>query len=75
MSAIEQLNVAIEIDDHLPDLIRLSLRDYARVKMMLLFHYMHQNGPFSRDWRGFRTVWRRNRKNLAKLCRPECISA
>jgi hypothetical protein len=64
--AIEQLDNAIEIADHLPDLYRLSLRGFASIKMTLVSHWVLQNDPNSQ--RSARAPWilGRNRKNSAK---------
>jgi hypothetical protein len=64
--AIEQLDDAIEIADHLSDLYRLSLRGFASIKMTLVSHWVLQNDPDSQ--RSARAPWilGRNRKNSAK---------
>ena len=54
--AIQKVNGAIEIADHLPDLRRIPLRGFACIKMTLVFHGMLQSKPFWRDQRGPRTV-------------------
>jgi hypothetical protein len=64
--SIEQLDAAIELANHLPDLRCFPLRGSVRVKMTLVCHCMLQNDPDSAAISTSPRILGRSRKNLAK---------
>jgi hypothetical protein len=71
--SIEQLDAAIELANHLPDLRCFPLRGSVRVKMTLVSHCMLQNDPDSAAISTSPRILGRSRKNLAKGPGASCL--